>query len=69
MRRECLDHFLIFNEYHLKRIIVAFAEYYNQHRAHQGIMQRIPAKLYQPRPQLSNQVKVKVIATPIVGAL
>jgi transposase InsO family protein len=69
MKRECLDHFLVFNQYQLKRIIVAFAEYYNQHRAHQGIMQRIPAKLYQPRPQLSNQVKGKVIATPILNGL
>jgi transposase InsO family protein len=69
MKRECLDHFLVFNQYQLKRIIVAFAEYYNQHRAHQGIMQRIPAKLYQPRPQLSNQVKGKVIATPMLNGL
>jgi hypothetical protein len=69
MKRECLDHFLIFNPYQLKRIIVAFAEYYNQHRAHQGIMQRIPAKRYQPRLQLSNQVKGKVIATPMLNGL
>jgi transposase InsO family protein len=69
MKRECLDHFLVFNQYQLKCIIVAFAEYYNQHRAHQGIMQRIPAKLYQPGPQLSNQVKGKVIATPMLNGL
>jgi hypothetical protein len=40
-----------------------------QHRAHQGINQRIPAKFNQPRPLLSNQVKGKVIATPIPNGL
>jgi transposase InsO family protein len=69
MKRECLDHFLIFNQYQLKRIVVAIVEYYNQHRAHQGIKQRIPAKLNQPRLQLSNQVKNKVIATPMLNGL
>jgi len=34
-----------------------------------GIKQRIPAKLNQPRPKLSNQVKGKVIATPILNGL
>jgi len=52
-----------------KRIVTAYAEYYNQHRAHQGIQQRIPAKLDQPRLQLSNQVKSKVIATPVLNGL
>jgi transposase InsO family protein len=69
MKRECLDHFLILNQYQLKRIVTAFAGYYNQHRPHQGIKQRIPAKLSQPTPQLSNQVKGKVIATPILYGL
>jgi transposase InsO family protein len=69
MKRECLDHFLIFNQYQLKRIVVAFAEYYNHHRAHQGIKQWIPAQLNQPRLQLSNQVKNKVIVTPMLNGL
>jgi transposase InsO family protein len=69
MKRECLDHFLILNQYQLKHIVTAFAGYYNQHRPHQGIKQRIPAKLSQPRSQLSNQVKGKVIATPMLNGL
>ena len=44
MKRECLDHFLIFNQYQLKRIVTEFTAYYNQHRSHQGIKQRIPAR-------------------------
>jgi transposase InsO family protein len=69
MQRECLDHFLILNQYQLKNIITAFTGYYNQHRPHQGIKQRIPAKLSQPRSQLSNKVKGKVIATPMLNSL
>lgn len=69
LKRECLDHFLIFNQYQLKRIVITFVRYYNEHRTHQGIKQRIPARLNQPRPKLSNQVKDKVIATPILNGL
>ena len=69
LKRECLDYFLIFNPYQLKRIIIAYAENTNQHRAHQGIKQRIPTRLNQPRPKLSNQVKGKVVATPMLNGL
>lgn len=69
MKRECLDHFLIFSQYQLKRIVSNYADYYNQHRAHQGIEQRIPDKFSKPRPPLSNQVKGKVIATPFLNGL
>ena len=69
MRRECFDHFLIFNQHQLKRVVTAYADYYNQHRAHQGIKQRMPTQFNQPRPQLSNQVKSKVIATPMLNGL
>jgi transposase InsO family protein len=69
MKRECLDYFFIFNHYQLRRVVTTFAGYYNQHRAHQGLKQRIPAKLNQPRPLLANQVKGKVIATPTLNGL
>ncbi len=67
MKRECLDHFIILNQYQLKRIITQFANYYNQHRAHQGIDQRIPNLFSQPRPPLSNRVKGKVMATSFLN--
>jgi len=69
MKRECLDYFLIFNQPQLKRIVSNFADYYNQHRAHQGIEQRIPGQFSEPRLPLSNQVKGKVIATPFLNGL
>ena len=55
--------------FYLLDVARSFHAYYNQHRAHQGIEQKIPAKLNQPRLQLSNQVKSKVIATPMLNGL
>jgi hypothetical protein len=34
LRRECLDHVVIFGEAHLRRILSAYAAYYNQTRTH-----------------------------------
>lgn len=69
LKHECLDHHLILNQNQLKSIVSAYADYYNQHRAHQGIDQKIPTKFNQPWPPLSNQVKGRVIATPILNGL
>jgi putative transposase len=43
VRRECLDHLLIFTDGQLYRVIHEYAEYFNRARPHQGIGQRIPA--------------------------
>ena len=69
IKRECLDHFLIFNERQLKRIVVEYANYYNQHRAHQGIDQTIPEQFHRPRIPLANKVKGDVMAKPILNGL
>ncbi len=37
IRRECLDHMIILNEDHLRRILSEYFTYYNAHRAHQGL--------------------------------
>jgi len=34
IRRECLDHLVIFNEAHLRRALRAYATYYNAVRTH-----------------------------------
>jgi hypothetical protein len=39
---ECLDHILIMNTNHLKRVLVEYSEYYNTSRPHQGIDQQTP---------------------------
>ena len=32
--RECLDHMIVFGEAHLRRILGAYAAYYNEARTH-----------------------------------
>jgi putative transposase len=46
LRRECLDHLLIYGERHLRRILAEYARHYNEHRPHQSREQRPP--LYEP---------------------
>jgi hypothetical protein len=42
VREECLDHLLIINQAHLRRVLREFVMYYNQARPHQGLQQQIP---------------------------
>ncbi len=67
VRRECLDHFLIFQEKQLHRLLKAYVVYFNQARPHQGLGQRIPDPLlpFAPLPNEPNQV----IAVPVLGGL
>jgi putative transposase len=46
LRRECLDHLLIYGERHLRQIVAGYARHYNEHRPHQSREQRPP--LYEP---------------------
>jgi transposase InsO family protein len=34
IRRECLDHIVVFGEAHLRRILAAYSDYYNTARTH-----------------------------------
>src|SRR5690242_7974482 len=42
LQRECLDHILIHDDKHLRRVVTEYSTYFNQERCHQGIEQRIP---------------------------
>jgi transposase InsO family protein len=42
VRRECLDRMLIFGESHLRRILSAYAAYYNQMRTHLALQKDAP---------------------------
>jgi putative transposase len=42
IRRECLDHVLIFGERHLCKVLTGYVRHYNSHRPHQGLRQRRP---------------------------
>jgi transposase InsO family protein len=42
IRRECLDHMIVFGEAHLRRILGAFAAYYNKVRVHRSLDKDAP---------------------------
>ena len=37
IRRECLDHVIVLNERHLKRILSSYCAYYHKWRVHQSL--------------------------------
>jgi len=67
VRRECLDHFLIFHEKQLCRLLKGYVVYFNQARPHQGLGQRIPDRPVHAAPPLNQSNKV--IAVPVLGGL
>src|SRR6266404_208800 len=42
LRRECLDHVLIYGERHLRRILTLYSLYYNETRTHLGLGKDAP---------------------------
>ena len=42
IRRECLDHMIVFGEAHLRRILGAYAVYYNESRTHRSLKKDTP---------------------------
>jgi hypothetical protein len=67
VRRECVDHLLIFHEKQLSRLLQAYVVFFNQARPHQGTRQRIPDPPPLSAPP-SNQSS-KVLAIPVLGGL
>ena len=44
LRRECLDQMVIFSEAHLRRILSAYAAYYNRARPHLALQKDVPLR-------------------------
>ena len=42
IRRECLDHLIVLGESHLRRILRAYARYYNEIRTHRSLDKDAP---------------------------
>jgi len=66
LRRECLDHMLIWNERHLKQVLAEFIIWYNHGRVHQGL-NGIPDPgpvLAEPKP-----VNGRLVAIPVLNGL
>ena len=64
VRRECLDHVIVFNARHLKWVLASYMAYYHTARTHLALAKQCPA----PRP-VALPGQGKVIAFPHVGGL
>jgi putative transposase len=65
LRRECLDHLLIYGEQHLRKILAQYARHYNGHRPHQALGQRPPLYGHAQPVDITAQIK----RTRAVGGL
>ncbi len=64
IRRECLNHVIVLNKHHLRRLLLSYLEYYHRSRTHLSLEKDCP----EPRPvQPPNQGEI--IAFPQVGGL
>ena len=62
LRRDCLDHVLIFSEKHLRQVLKSYALYYNEARTHLGLSKDTPL----PR---TIQCSGIISATPVLSGL
>ena len=62
IRRECVDHFVVSGEAHLRRILKSYARYYNETRTHLALDKAAP---------LSRAVKRagRILCRPVLGGL
>ena len=60
LRRECLDHMVIFGEAHLRRILSAYAVYYNRTRTHLALNKDCP--LERPIQRFGSVASIPVLA-------
>jgi len=64
LRRECLDHVIIFHARHLEAVLGEYVAYYNESRTHLGIEKDCPV------PRAVQPIEEgKIVATPVLGGL
>jgi putative transposase len=65
-KKECLNHLLIFGLNRLQHVVDCYTSYFNEHRPHQGIDNKIPAEYGKPNRWQGCTVLSKVAARNIV---
>jgi transposase InsO family protein len=64
IRRECLDHVIVVNEAHLRRVLTSYLQYYHRSRTHLGLEKDTPDR------RLASETSMgPIIVTPEVGGL
>ncbi|WUH90430.1 integrase core domain-containing protein [Streptomyces sp. NBC_00433] len=68
IRREVLDHVLVMNEAHARRVLAEYQHHYNAHRPHRSRDQRPPEAAHQ-QPDRSVGTPGKLLRTRILGGV
>ena len=64
LRRECLDHMVVLNETHLRRLLRDYLAYYHRCRTHLALEKDAP------EPRAVERVdQGRIVETPLVGGL
>jgi len=69
VRRECLDHLLVFGEGHLQHVLDQYRDYYNTCRPTKAIGQHRPDTFDRPAHTPEPVVPHGVISRPVLGGL
>src|SRR5260370_31044725 len=62
IRRECLDHVVVFGERHLRHMLLSYMNYHNEVRTHLSFEKHAPVS----RPVV---LAVRILCRPILGGL
>ena len=62
IRRDCLDHVVVFGEWHLRHVLQSYANYYNQARTHLSLNKDAPVLR-------AVQAVGRIVPTPVLGGL
>jgi hypothetical protein len=62
IRRECLDHVVVFGEQHLRQLLGSYQRYYNEARTHLSVNKDAPVSR-------AVQAVGRIVAVPHLGAL
>ena len=64
LRRECLDHIVVLNEHHLRRLLRDYLTYYHRYRTHLSLEKDSPESRL-----LERLDQGRIVETPMVGGL
>ena len=64
IRRECLDHIIVLNERHLRRVLNEYLDYYHRSRTHLSLNKDPPTSR-----AVKSQEEGRVVAFPVLGGL
>ena len=68
VRRECLDHVLIYSRGHLERVLQAYVAHYDEERPHRGLSLAVPAGYGTPQ-QVRGTTQPPIQRRDVLGGL